>query len=155
MEAGEAAARHAITYMKATEGSPGDFTAGTRVLAKWLQEHPDSPHASPLALFLAHVYDVYLKDPAQALQYYQQADRAGFQNQGQAGSKYWRMAELARQLDNVPDAVRYCQQIILHYSRSGRAYEALIMLRELQAAHPELNITLPELKSFDALELQS
>ena len=151
IEAGEAAARSAITFMKPDGKKQGDFEKGAALLGDWLASQPDSPQASSVALFVANVYDVYLEDREQAYHYYQMAERMGLNNQGNAGSRYWRLFELAVELEKYEEAVSYGQTVIREYSRSGRAYEAKLLLEEIREKRPGMEFTIPELKSFNEL----
>lgn len=148
LEAAEATAHHAVTFMKDTD-DPESMARGAKLLEAWLAEHPEHEYGSSMALFLANVYDQFLPDTAKALQYYQHAYRLGFVNETRTGARLWRMAELAR-IENQPrDAVTYCQRIIRDYARSGRGHEAIEMLKDIRRAHPDLEFTIPELQLFD------
>lgn len=154
VEAGEAAARLAITFMKRTEDQREDFAKGAELLAGWLDDNPDTEQASSLSLFLANIYDAHLGDYERAYHYYQVAENMGFNNQGNAGARYWRLLELARQLGHYEEAVAYGKTVIREYSRSGRAYEAKLLLEDIREERPEMEFTIPELKSFNELETE-
>ncbi len=152
IEAGEAAARYAVTFMKYEGEQEADFEKGVTTLEEWLVDNPDSPQASSLTLFLAQMLDIYIKDSARSLAYYQMTYEKGFNNQGQAGAKIWRMAELALEVGQKDNAVLYAQDIIRHYSRSGRAYEAKLMLETIQKENPDMDFEIPDLQLFEMKE---
>jgi len=152
MEAGEAAARYAVTFMKYEGEQEADFAKGITTLEEWLEANPDSPQASSLTLFLAQMLDIYVKDSTRSLAYYQKTYEKGFNNQGQAGAKIWRMAELALKEGQTENAILYAQDIIRNYSRSGRAYEAKLMLETIRKENPGMEFEIPDLQLFEVTE---
>jgi TolA-binding protein len=149
-EAGEAAARYAITWMKETDDQKADFEKGAAFLETWLENNTDSVQATSIALFMAQIQDQYLQDSAKALFYYQLVDEKGFNNEGQAGAKIWRMAELAIQEGEIENAVNYLVRVVRDYSKSGRAYESQQLLKQLRSEHPDMDIEIPTLQQFNS-----
>lgn len=174
--AGEAVLRIAMTHIKETQ-SPDGMTTGITILTDWLDANPGSEYASLFQLFIGNLYDQYLNEPVLAYEYYLKAYRSGFVNPGRAGTNLWRLAELALQAGIISGghpvpggnrlewdlslvgsphldvAIEACQTLIRDYARSGRAYEASLLLQAIQDAHPQRSISIPVLQLFD-LEIE-
>lgn len=170
--AGDAMIRLAMTHIKQVD-QPEEIAKGIAIASNWLEQNPESRHASLIALFLGNMHDQLTGDRTQALAYYLQAYRIGFVNPGRAGVNTWRLVELAVEagmeaaghtvpedgrpawdLSRVEDghlqiAIEASQVIIRNFPRSGRGYEAVILLREARDARPDLDIHIPPLQLFD------
>ncbi|MCC5843051.1 MAG: tetratricopeptide repeat protein [Verrucomicrobia bacterium] len=170
--AGDALVRLAMTHVKQVD-RPEEIQKGIDMVATWLDENPDSRHTSLLALFLGTMNDQFIGDRALGLRYYKQAYEIGFVNPGRAGVNTWRLVELAIEagmeaaghevpaagrpewdLTRVEDehlhiAIEAAQTIIRDFPRSGRGYEAVLLLRDIQTARPDLDFDIPTLQLFD------
>lgn len=170
--AGDAVVRLAMTHIKQVD-NPEDMQKGIRFAADWLEENPESRHASLIALFLGTLHDQFTEDRALGFHYYRQAYEIGFVNPGRAGVNTWRLVELAIEagmeaaghevpsagrhewdLTRVKDdhllfAVEASKRVIREFPRSGRGYEAVLLLRAIQTARPDLDIDIPTLQLFD------
>jgi outer membrane protein assembly factor BamD (BamD/ComL family) len=171
---GDAIVRLAMTHIKQVD-QPEEIQKGIRLVAEWLEENPDSRHTSLLSLFLGSMYDQFVGDRAMALKYYLQAHKIGFVNPGRAGVNTWRLVELAIEAGmeaaghDVPEAGRQAwdltqveeehlqiaieasRVVIREFPRSGRGYEAVLLLRDIQSARPDLDIHIPPLQLFDLI----
>ncbi|MCC5849750.1 MAG: tetratricopeptide repeat protein [Verrucomicrobia bacterium] len=170
--AADAAIRYGMTYVKQV-AQPEEIAKGVAFIRSWYEENPETPMAPIITLFLGNMYDQFLGDRAQALQFYDKASRLGFVNAGRAGVNLWRKAELAIEVgleslgkpippdgwsawefDGIPEsylqtAIKTCQTIITEYPRSGRGYEALLVLRAIRESRPELEFEIPVLQLFE------
>jgi len=170
--AGDAVVRLAMTHIKQVD-DPEEIQKGIDFVVDWLDEHPDSRHTSLLALFLGTMNDQFIGDRALGLRYYKQAYEIGFVNPGRAGVNTWRLVELAIEAgieaaghevpaagrhewdltrvddDHLRIAIAASQTIIREFPRSGRGYEAVLLLRDIQAARPDLDFDIPTLQLFD------
>ncbi len=170
--AGDALVRLAMTHIKQVE-NPEEIQKGIQLTASWLEENPDSRHASLLALFLGSMNDQFVGDRALGLYYYRKAYELGFVNPGRAGVNTWRLVELAIEAgieaagnevpadgrpawdltkvadDHLAIAIEASQTVIREFPRSGRGYEAVLLLRDIQTARPDLSFDIPALQLFD------
>ena len=170
--AGDAIARLAMTHIKQVD-QPEEIRKGAELLVAWLADNPDTRHLPVLSLFLGNLYDQLIGDRARGYHYYLQAFRSGFVNPGRAGVNTWRLVELAVEAGmeaaghEVPEAGRHVwdlslvddqhlqtaieasKVVIRDYPRSGRGYEAVLLLRDIQSARPDLDINIPVLQFFD------
>lgn len=170
--AGDAMLRLAMTHIKQVDNRE-EIQKGILIVSDWLAENPETRHTPLLALFLGSMYDQFMENRAQALLYYKMAFDIGFVNPGRAGVNTWRLAELAIEagieaeghhlpaggrpdwdltlvnVDHLNIAIQACQTIIREFPRSGRGYEAVLLLRDIEAARPDLDFTIPTLQLFD------
>ena len=170
--AADAAIRYGLTYVKQV-ANPVEIAKGVAFIQAWYEENPDDPMAPVVTLFLGNMYDQFLGDRAQALAFYDKTSRLGFVNAGRAGVNLWRKAELAIEVglesigkpipadgwsawafDGIPEeylktAIETCQTIITEYPRSGRGYEAVLVLRAIRENRPELEFDIPVLQLFE------
>lgn len=170
--AGDAIVRLAMTHIKQVD-QPEEIQKGINLVAEWLEENPDSRHVSLLSLFLGNMYDQLMGDRAMGLKYYLQAHRIGFVNPGRAGVNTWRLVELAIEAgmeaaghavpetgrqdwdltrvdgEHLLTAIEASKVVIRDFPRSGRGYEAVLLLRDIQSAHPDLDFEIPTLQLFD------
>jgi outer membrane protein assembly factor BamD (BamD/ComL family) len=173
---GDAVLRLAMTHIKQVQ-QPEEMMKGVEILQTWHENNPDSVYASLFALFLGNMYDQYLSNREMALHFYLQAYEIGFINPGRAGINTWRLVELAVErgleiaggsvdggfsvwdLSHVDEkhlqiSIQASQRIITDYPRSGRGYEAVLLLRRIREARPELEFEIPELQLFDFIRAE-
>ncbi|GEM_PF-2260025 len=147
-EAAEARIRISMTHLKQIQDAD-KMAQGRDELVSWLDQHEEDAMAPVVATFLAGLYDFHYTEPKQALKYYQIADKLGFVNQTRAGNYLWRMHELALEEKQIENAAEYCRRIVEDFSRSGRGYEAWLVLKQLAKDHPRLELDVPEFQDFE------
>ncbi len=143
--ADEAALWYAGTYVR----NPADeesVRAGVAFLESWATARPDSAYRSVYFEWLGWVQRRMLGDSAAAVAALRRAVDAGIVDPTALPMRYWTIASLSEnELDDPATAVEFYRRVILEAPRSGRTFEAQLALRRLAAAHPELNVEVPEL----------
>jgi tetratricopeptide (TPR) repeat protein len=136
--ASEAALRAGATYVMAYDGPVfADVKNGLRLLENWQQQYPNNPLSAAIWQYMGDSYFTSLNDAENALRCYEQVDMTGWPDQGNQGPIYWRCAVMAEKYLNKPEtAVKYYTKIIIETPNSGKAYEALLSLKRLNAPLP-------------------
>lgn len=136
--ASEAALRAAASLVMAFDGP--EFTKakkGIALLEKWLADHPSDPLASLMWQYLGDTYYRTVADYKNMIRCYEMVDKLGWIDQGNQGAWYWRAAVVSeRYLKDRDMAIKYYTKIVRETPNSGKAYEALIALKQLGAPMP-------------------
>lgn len=113
-----------------------------------IERDPDSPWAAVAWQYIGDLYAMSLQDQAAALRAYLHTEQMGFPNESRSDVYLWRMAQWASELGRLEEAVRLWTRIVVEFPRSPYGTIARDYVRAYAKAHPEKNITPPELQTW-------
>lgn len=128
---------------------PEQVKAAIAVLDTALAEQPDSPWASTMLQYQAQLYAFYLHDYSSALVPYEKAMALGFPRSSEGDLSLWQLGLIAEQAHGEELAAKAYTTLIRKYSRSVYGSAAQNRLKAIAAAHPNLNIQVPELRQIE------
>lgn len=143
----EATLRLGGTYIQKLDDE-ASVREGFAIYRQFIKENPGTAIASIMWEHMGETALNFLGDQELAFEGLRRAEAIGFIDRNKVATNYWRIAELAEDLDQPEVAVRYYQRIIAEHSRSGRAFESIQALQALRDAHPELEFEIPQIKVF-------
>ncbi|WP_309386286.1 tetratricopeptide repeat protein [Cerasicoccus frondis] len=112
---------------------------------------PTGPWVGILSQYLAQLYAFYLDDPANGLQAYERAVRAGLPRPVDEDMSLWQFALLAEDAGEYQLAVELYRRIVHDFPRSIYGTVAEQRADKLVSEHPEIDRVFPDLSDAEAL----
>ena len=142
--AGEATLRLAVTWMQTLK--PDDVRIGIR-LCEERAARPGETWAGSLWKQAGDAWWLSLRDHTQAIRALAKCVETGHPDPARAWTTSWRIATLAEEIGDRPNALTYYRRIIERHPTSGRAWDAQNRMRALGAEPPPIKLAiLPEEK---------